>query len=194
MCFVYRSRFIEKYHPTHSVKRRAAALKRKGDLVKAFKSDLEAGNYDSVGYDEPPRTKESTEKETDEFQELLDKTPETQTPIQNLVLSALRTPCLIVKAIPVLFKREEMVSLFKDIDGFKYFEMTDPNPHKNMHRCGYVVFKDQASADAALALTKDLTVLFINSRLTSSPFLYLLLFILIKKLNLSQVLLELQKD
>ncbi len=48
----------------------------------------------------------------------------------------------------------------KDVEGFQYLALSEPNPQKKFHRLGWIVFKEGTNMDAAYEKLNEVKVCF----------------------------------
>ncbi|RKP35159.1 hypothetical protein BJ085DRAFT_14053 [Dimargaris cristalligena] len=122
--------FREKYHP----KARAARLHHlsmaKVPRYEHFVRQLEAGAFDNVSMDEPPKGD-----------------GETAEPVQNNPDHETHT--LFIKTIPPSIGRQRLEEFCSTVPGFQYLALTEANPTKKFHRFGWVKFSPNTDMDTA---------------------------------------------
>ncbi|TPX35504.1 hypothetical protein SmJEL517_g02112 [Synchytrium microbalum] len=57
---------------------------------------------------------------------------------------------LFIRSVPPNFKRAEIEEVLKTYPGFKYLELSDPNPQKRYSRFGWIVLQDDSNPEDAM--------------------------------------------
>ncbi|KAJ3397826.1 hypothetical protein HDU92_002498 [Lobulomyces angularis] len=155
--------FREKYHMEESKTLTTKIAERKKELFKKFINDLDFGKFDSVDFDDTDPTAEvviSEDREDEDMEVEKEKEKEAvsisdaQSKREEMIklVSEYDYYNIFVKSVPLNFKRSNVEALFSEAPGFKYFEISEPNPMRNFNRIGWIVFEDEESCKNAIPL------------------------------------------
>ncbi|CAG8648310.1 10569_t:CDS:10 [Cetraspora pellucida] len=125
--------FLEKYHPKYMEPRIAATKELKKKNYQNFITDLKRGLLDNIVNDveenkEDTKTDESTADKTEQDED---------------------ANRLFIKSVSPNISRQKIEEMCKEIPGFKYLALSEPNPQKKFHRLGWIVFEEGSDMDAA---------------------------------------------
>ncbi|RHZ57035.1 hypothetical protein Glove_395g48 [Diversispora epigaea] len=134
--------FLEKYHPKFMEPRVIATKELKKKNYQQFVADMKKGLFDNIVNDV---VEESIVK--DEIKIEVIKTEETTTAEKNDVDEDANR--LFIKSVSPSIARQKIEDMCKEIPGFKYLALSEPNPQKKFHRLGWIVFEEGTDMDDA---------------------------------------------
>ncbi|KAJ3333163.1 hypothetical protein HDU76_010917 [Blyttiomyces sp. JEL0837] len=156
--------FKEKYHPVDSKLIRDDVAHRKKEYYDKFIVDLNEGKYDDVCFNDmggkhggkyvsvPAEDGDDTAHVEPEL-----KGDDGDAHAEGKYDMGLSIPpppllnhSLFIKAIPPTLKREQLIELCKDFDGFDRVLLSDPRSDKQFCRLGWVIFRAGTDVQAAM--------------------------------------------
>ncbi|CAJ0625334.1 8356_t:CDS:10 [Entrophospora sp. SA101] len=114
--------FLEKYHPKYMEPRIAITKELKKKQYEQFISDLKEGLLDSINNDAKLDIKIESNEDSHR---------------------------LFIKSVSPNIPRQKIEEMCKEIPGFKYLALSEPNPQKKFHRLGWIVFEEDTDMDSA---------------------------------------------
>ncbi|KAJ3402696.1 hypothetical protein HDV05_008306, partial [Chytridiales sp. JEL 0842] len=149
----------EKYHPVESKEWKDAIKGRKAEAYLKYLEDLEKGVLDGVGFDEkgsdaktaPVDAADAAVAEDEkESQGAEEGGKSGSTATLNEGAGKQSTTALFIKNLTGSVKRQQILDLVKDVEGFKHLALADPRPDKRYQRFGWVVFTDGTDLEKAM--------------------------------------------
>ncbi|CAG8435551.1 2247_t:CDS:10 [Scutellospora calospora] len=126
--------FLEKYHPKYMEPRITATKELKKKNYQNFITDLKRGLFDHIVND----VEENKDEIKTEGESSADKSEQDD--------DANR---LFIKSVSPSISRQKIEEMCKEIPGFKYLALSEPNPQKKFHRLGWIVFEEGTDMDSA---------------------------------------------
>ncbi|CAG8485710.1 12361_t:CDS:10 [Racocetra fulgida] len=121
--------FLEKYHPKYMEPRIAATKELKKKNYQNFITDLKRGLLDNIVNDVEENKDDTKTEDKNEQDEDANR--------------------LFIKSVSPNISRQKIEEMCKEIPGFKYLALSEPNPQKKFHRLGWIVFEEGSDMDAA---------------------------------------------
>lgn len=125
--------FLEKYDSEYGQSYYQEWTKYAMERKALFISSLQSGTLDTFHLDEEPS--DSSIQDTEHSSAISHSSIE----IINRITPTL--PTLIIKSIPVHIKRSSLIDIFSKFPGFLGINQSDPNPHKQFQRLGWILFE-----------------------------------------------------
>ncbi|KAJ3106741.1 hypothetical protein HDU97_005667 [Phlyctochytrium planicorne] len=157
--------FREKYHPVESQPLKEQIYTRRRAAVAAFFEEFKEGKLDEITYDDLSGSSDTTADDTklidalDTNAEMEDAEPKkddtaaasgSSQPVASTLIKETPIHALFIKSIPPNIKRQQVVDLCKDTEGYAGLVFADPRSDKKFHRLGWVVFNEGANLEKAL--------------------------------------------
>ncbi|CAG8444096.1 8646_t:CDS:10, partial [Diversispora eburnea] len=128
--------FLEKYHPKFMEPRVIATKELKKKNYQQFVADMKKGLFDSIINDV---VEESIIKDEIKIENITTEKNDVDEDANRL----------FIKSVSPSIARQKIEDMCKEIPGFKYLALSEPNPQKKFHRLGWIVFEEGTDMDDA---------------------------------------------